>query len=255
MLGIGNIFAKSSFIFTPRIGNYSIHRSGTSISFYLQPHYLVAHNVSFPPLIRAAEARRQLQRGFVPGGIKGINMTHKCVFRLGRAKVPDIVNLAFITILPAINGSALRKFPHFISNSITCIKIRGLSIFFSPFYRPQTKFAKVMFLHVSVILPTGGGCYPSMPCRFPGPHPWEKLRGMWPGGSPGPQPRVKLRGDLARGGLQAHTQGWSWGGSGRGGTCFGGGLLGGVPAPGRGVETPRADYCCGRYASYWNAFF
>ena len=25
------------------------------------------------------------------------------------------------------------------------------------FYRPQTKFAKVMFLHVSVILSTGGG--------------------------------------------------------------------------------------------------
>ena len=27
----------------------------------------------------------------------------------------------------------------------------------SHFYRPQTKFAKVMFLHVSVILSTGGG--------------------------------------------------------------------------------------------------
>ena len=86
MLGIGNIFAKSSFTFTPRIGNYSIHRSGTTISFYLQPHYLVAHNVSFPPLIRAAEARRQLQRGFVPGGIKGINMTHKVRFQTRTCK-------------------------------------------------------------------------------------------------------------------------------------------------------------------------
>ena len=28
----------------------------------------------------------------------------------------------------------------------------------SYFYRPQTKFAKVMFLHVSVILSTGGAC-------------------------------------------------------------------------------------------------
>ena len=94
-----------------------------------------------------------------------------------------------------------------------------------------------MLLHVSVILFTGGvsqhalqvvsqhalqqvsrGWYPSMPCRFPGPHPGGKLRGLargvsrptprgisrptcrWspgphPGGSPGPHP----------GGLQAHT--------------------------------------------------
>ena len=57
----------------------------------------------------------------------------KCVFRQGRAKAPDIVNLAFITIAPAINRSAFRKFPHFILNSIACIKIRGLSIPFSPF--------------------------------------------------------------------------------------------------------------------------
>ena len=40
---------------------------------------------------------------------------------------------------------------------------------------------------------SGGGWYPSMPCRFPGPHPVGKLRGIWVGG------------------LQAHTQGGSWG--------------------------------------------
>ena len=76
-----------------------------------------------------------------------------------------------------------------------------------------------------------GGRYPSMPCKFPDPHPRVKLRGIWPGGSPGPHPRGKLRGirlggvsrptpkgevegDLARGGLQAHTQGGCllWGG-------------------------------------------
>ena len=106
-----------------------------------------------------------------------------------------------------------------------------------------------MFLHVSVcpqggaipvcivgVIPAclaaglgGGGWYPSMPCRFrgpnprgklrgiwlgggfqahtqgevegdlawggsPGPQPRRKLRGIWPGGSPGPQPRRKLRG-------------------------------------------------------------
>ena len=67
-----------------------------------------------------------------------------------------------------------------------------------------------------------------------------------------------------QGGLQAHTQGGSWGGS-----------AWGVPAPGRClvlgwgclvlgggcllrggclVEIPPDSYCCGRYASYWNAF-
>ena len=62
----------------------------------------------------------------------------------------------------------------------------------------------------------GFGCYPSMPCRFPGPHPEGKLRGIWPGGSPGPHPRGELRG-IWLGGLQAHTQGGSLGGSGQGG--------------------------------------
>ena len=65
----------------------------------------------------------------------------------------------------------------------------------------------------------GEGVYPSMPCRFPGPHPRGNLRG------------------LTRGGLQAHTQG-------------------GVSQHAlRQRQTPQADgYCCGRYASYWNAF-
>ena len=77
------------------------------------------------------------------------------------------------------------------------------------FYRPQTKFPNVMFLHVSVSHSVHGvgsgipaclsgnipaclaglqGCvYPSMPCRFPGPHPRGKLRAL-AGGSPGPHP-------------------------------------------------------------------
>ena len=72
------------------------------------------------------------------------------------------------------------------------------------YYRPQTKFAKVRFLHVSVShsVHTGGwypsmpcsrsrgGVYPSMPCRFPGPHPRGSLRGLshTRGGSPCPHP-------------------------------------------------------------------
>ena len=59
------------------------------------------------------------------------------------------------------------------------------------YYHMQTKFAKVMFLHMSVILSTGEGGvagHPSMHCRSPGPHPGGKLRGLaW--GSPGPHSR------------------------------------------------------------------
>ena len=36
-----------------------------------------------------------------------------------------------------------------------------------------------------------------------------------------------------------------------GGGCL---LLGGAYSGGELVETPPDGYCCGRYASYWNAF-
>ena len=59
---------------------------------------------------------------------------------------------------------------------------------FTFYYHPQGSLGKVMFLHVSVILFTGGGWYPSMPCRSPGgspgPHPGGGW-GVWSGGSPG----------------------------------------------------------------------
>ena len=75
--------------------------------------------------------------------------------------------------------------------------------------------AKVMFLHVSVILFTGGSGIPA--CIA--------------GGIPA---------CLAAGSACSGGRG---GGLLLGGACFGGCLL------------PKADgYCCGRYASYWNAF-
>ena len=75
-----------------------------------------------------------------------------------------------------------------------------------PNYRPQTKFAKVMFLHVRVC-PQGG-----MP---------------------------------ALGGV------CSWGVCSRGGACSGGGACSrGEWRP----PSPLNGYCCGWYASYWNAF-
>ena len=127
------------------------------------------------------------------------------------------------------------------------------------YYRPQTKFAKVMFLHVSVILFTGVGegvlsqhalkqvsrregtipaCFAGFQAHTQG----GKLRGIWPGGSPGPQPRGKLRGI------------WPGGSAPEGVPAPGGSVPRGVPAPGGRVETPRDGYCCGRYTSYCNVF-
>ena len=83
-----------------------------------------------------------------------------------------------------------------------------------------------MFLHISVILFTGRcvvsqhalqvvsqhalqqvsrGSYPSMPCRFPSPHPRGKLRSLARGISR-PTPKGEVEGS-GLGGLQAHTQG------------------------------------------------
>ena len=74
------------------------------------------------------------------------------------------------------------------------------------FYRPQTKFAKVMFLHVYVFCPCGGGGSALGGCLLGG-------GGLVPGGEdlqdhnqggnlggsvPGPHPRGKLRGIRSR---------------------------------------------------------
>ena len=106
------------------------------------------------------------------------------------------------------------------------------------YYRPQTKFAKVMFLHVSVILSTvgvGGGVPACIGGGIPGPHPGGKLRGLaW--GVSMPTPR-----------------GESWvvwlGGGG-----FPGLHSGGVSQHALRQTPPAAGYFCGRYTSYWNAF-
>ena len=99
-----------------------------------------------------------------------------------------------------------------------------------------------------------GWWYPSMPCRFPGLHPGWKLRGIWPMESPGHNRGGGLGGSgLGVGGLQAHTQRGSWGGSGLGSApreC----LLQEGCRLWRGCGDPSDGYCCGRYASYWNAF-
>ena len=56
-------------------------------------------------------------------------------------------------------------------------KIIPLPYLFKVYYRQQTKFAKVMFLHVSVILSTRGGGI-QHPRRSPGPHTVGSLRDL-----------------------------------------------------------------------------
>ena len=125
------------------------------------------------------------------------------------------------------------------------------------FYRPQRSWGKVMFLHVSVILFTEmGGVVSQHALQVVSQHALQQGLG---GGIP-----------ACLAGLQAHTQGevegvWPRGvsrptprgevdGSGQGG--FSRPTPRGYPSMHRGRQPPSPDdYCCGRYASYWNAFF
>ena len=82
-------------------------------------------------------------------------------------------------------------------------------------YRPQLSWGKVMFLQASAILLKGG-------CLVPGVGAWS-WKGSAPGGClvpgrvPGPGGCAwSWGGCLVLGGLQAHTQGGNWGGSGPG---------------------------------------
>ena len=142
----------------------------------------------------------------------------------------------------------------------------------------KRSYGKVMFLQVSVILFTGGVC--AIPAYIAGGIPACLAAGLWGvgGGIPaclagfqahtqggslggsgwgGKVSRPTLKGEIEGDLVQAHTQQGSWGD-----LAWGGGLgawkqWGVVPAPGGGVwrtPSPHDSYCCGRYASYWNAF-
>ena len=97
-------------------------------------------------------------------------------------------------------------------------------------------------------VPGPGGAWSQGGCLVSGvPGPW----GVWFQHAlqvSRPTPKGEVEGDLVQAHtqgevegdlVQTHTQGGSWGGSGPG------------PHPG---QHPRDSYCCGRYASYWNAF-
>ena len=116
-------------------------------------------------------------------------------------------------------------------------------------------------MHAGIHLPCQGDPPPSketpqgnpLPRRPPpGPHPGGKLRGIRSrrtakGEIDGDQIQAHTQGEIQGDQIQAHTQGGNSGGSDPG------------PHP-RGkfrwirTRPPHDDYCCGRYASYWNAF-
>ena len=95
------------------------------------------------------------------------------------------------------------------------------------YYRPQRSWGKIIFSEACVknsvhgeggVIPAClaggipaclaglGGVYPSMPCRFPGPHPEGSLRGLAWGGLQA-HTQGEVEGSGLEGCLQAHTQG------------------------------------------------
>ena len=121
------------------------------------------------------------------------------------------------------------------------------------YYRPQTKFAKVMFLHLSVILFTGGAC-------MAGGVWWEDMRGKggmhgrgcaWQGGMHGRRVACVVGGGMhGRGGMHG------------GGACVAGGhawqgacvVWFSPPPPQQILRNTVIRSMSWRYASYWNAF-
>ena len=122
-----------------------------------------------------------------------------------------------------------------MTTSIYCLTV---------YYRPQRSWAKVIFLHLSVILLTGGGTWSGTGVGG--------VPGQVPGGVPGLVP-----GGCTWSGPRGVYLVWSWGGctwSGPGGCTW---QTPSPPGPGTPPGTrypPGIRTTSGRYASYWNAF-
>ena len=101
----------------------------------------------------------------------------------------------------------------------------SLELYWIYFYRQQRSWGKVIFSQASMILSTGRG-------------------GLLPGGCPVRGNVCLVWGVPAPGGVCLLP----------GGACSGGWVLGAWPWGGAWWRPSRDGYCCGRYASYWNAF-
>ena len=156
-----------------------------------------------------------------------------------------------------------------VKNVLIVIITGGMSLLF---YRPQTKFAKVMCLQVSVILSKGeGACVVALGGRawfYLGGHAWL-LRGacvvLFEGGMRGfiwGGMRGFIRGGM-HGFIRGGVHGFIWGACVVlfGGACmvlFRGGMCGFIWGGMRGFFSffgyNEIRSMSGRYASYWNAF-
>ena len=142
---------------------------------------------------------------------------------------------------------------------ISVIDINGESLITSSFYRPQTKFAKVMFSQVSVC-PSGGGVHGRGTCVVVGGvhgrgHAWLGGR-AWQGGMCGGRGEHAWQGGMCVCG-GACMAGWACMARGacvvEEGSMHGRGVCVCV-CGGGGMCGRRDSHCSGQYASYWNAF-
>ena len=138
-----------------------------------------------------------------------------------------------------------RKFIHLSGVQTSSRRCRGKYFH----YRPETKFAKVRFLHVSVC-PQGGGCV------WQGAHAWQgDLHGrghVWQGGICG-------KGSMIGRACMHDMVACMAGGCAWQGVCMAGGVhCRGHVWQGGMAQIPPGRYeirsMSGRYASYWNAF-
>ena len=80
--------------------------------------------------------------------------------------------------------------------------------YFWPIITVRNKVAKVMFLQVCVC-PQGGGCYPSMHCRWYPSMPCSRSPGRWVSQHALQVSRPTAKGEVEGDQVQAHSQGGS----------------------------------------------
>ena len=179
----------------------------------------------------------------LPGGACMVAPKWVCMVALGGGMHGCSEGHAWL--LPGGHAWDTTRYGDTINEQVVCILLECILVT-TFYYCPQMKFGgKVIFLHLFVILFTGGGV-----CSQGGSacsRRWDAWSGPW---------GVFSRGCLVLGVLRGVP-----------GLVRGGSALGGVPGPGGSlvpggacsqgrclVETSPDGYCCGRHASYWDAW-
>ena len=113
--------------------------------------------------------------------------------------------------LSSVTTGMVATWPQFSECECRCLKNKFFKVVEQQFLPPANE-VREGYVFTLVCLSTGGGWYPSMPCRW-----YPSMPCKSPGGCissmpcrfPGPHPGKSLRGLAGGGGLQAHTQGRS----------------------------------------------